>query len=219
MMAPSPMVSMVPPVMMPGVPPVTGIPLPPTYGGQEEQEEEVSEERKQRRKERKEAKDRKNKLELSGNMETMNLSDLILNNILGSTYFKGLFKLKTYHEVVDEIYYSVEHLEPWMPHSKMASQAWCLLYKCFTLKLTRKQMIGMLDHTDSPYVSGSRLIFTGGSGASLIRQLEYRGRDNYSIQRQSDNDGLFCRGPVNYKQIRRYRLASLSCCSSEGDKR
>lgn len=24
-----------------------------------------------------------------------------------------LFKLKTYHEVVDEIYYQVKHLEPW----------------------------------------------------------------------------------------------------------
>lgn len=76
----------VPGVMMPGVPPVSGIPLPP--GSQEE--EEVSEERKQRRKERKEAKDRKNKIELSGNPDTMNLSELILNNILGSTYFKGL---------------------------------------------------------------------------------------------------------------------------------
>lgn len=44
----------------------------------------------------------------------MNLNSLILTNIQGSSYFKvQLFKLKTYHEVVDEIYYQVKHLEPW----------------------------------------------------------------------------------------------------------
>lgn len=127
------------------VPPVSGIPIPIV-------EEEVSEERKQRRKERKEAKDKKNKLDLSGNTDTMNLNDLIYNNILGSTYFKSLFSLKTYHQIIDEIYVSVFHLEPWKPNSKMASEAWCLLYKCFTIKLTKKQMTGMLDHKDSPYI-------------------------------------------------------------------
>lgn len=44
----------------------------------------------------------------------MNLNSLILTNIQSSSYFKvQLFKLKTYHEVVDEIYYQVKHLEPW----------------------------------------------------------------------------------------------------------
>jgi hypothetical protein len=82
----------VPPVMIPGVPPVSGIPLPPGPGEEypEEEEEEVSEERKQRRKERKENREKKNKLELHGNLDRMNLSDLIYNNILSSTYFKGL---------------------------------------------------------------------------------------------------------------------------------
>lgn len=44
----------------------------------------------------------------------MNLNPLILANIQSSSYFKvSLFKLKTYHEVIDEIYYQVKHLEPW----------------------------------------------------------------------------------------------------------
>lgn len=29
------------------------------------------------------------------------------------SFLVKLFKLKTYHEVVDEIYYQVKHLEPW----------------------------------------------------------------------------------------------------------
>ncbi len=49
-----------------------------------------------------------------GNVNTMNINPLILTNIQASPYFKvNLFELKTYHEVVDEIYYRVSHLEPW----------------------------------------------------------------------------------------------------------
>ncbi|KOB75711.1 PRP38 pre-mRNA processing factor 38 domain containing B [Operophtera brumata] len=55
-----------------------------------------------------------NVLPVWGNEQSMNLNPLILANIQGSSYFKvHLFKLKTYHEVVDEIYYQVKHLEPW----------------------------------------------------------------------------------------------------------
>merc|ERR1712088_131932 len=44
----------------------------------------------------------------------MNMNPLILTNIQNSPYFKvNLFEIKTYHEVVDEIYYKVTHLEPW----------------------------------------------------------------------------------------------------------
>lgn len=159
-----------------------------------------------------------------GNESTMNLNPLILTNIQGSSYFKGmtcfsrffmyffnnccvisvnLFKLKTYHEVVDEIYYQVKHMEPWERGSRktsgqtgmcggassidisvflilfceknvlmwflfehlflqvrgvgaggIVSSAYCLLYKLYTLKLTRKQVNGLMNHTDSPYIRG-----------------------------------------------------------------
>ncbi|CAH8476298.1 unnamed protein product [Heterobilharzia americana] len=102
----------------------------------------------------------------------MNLNTMIYTNIVQSPYFKSnLVELKTYHEVIDEIYYKVEHLEPWERGSRrvggqtgmcggvrgvgaggIVSTAYCLLYKLFTLKLTRKQLKGLLDHPDSPYI-------------------------------------------------------------------
>ncbi|VDP09983.1 unnamed protein product [Soboliphyme baturini] len=109
-----------------------------------------------------------------GSKETMNLNHLVLENILQSPYFKNtLFQLKTYHEVIDEIFYNVQHLEPWEKGTRrttgqtgmcggvrgvgaggVVSSAYCLLYKLFTLKLTRKQVTGLLNHADSCYIRG-----------------------------------------------------------------
>ena len=36
----------------------------------------------------------------------------------------------------------------------IVSSAFCLLYKLYTLKLTRKQLVGLLTHPDSPYIRG-----------------------------------------------------------------
>ena len=36
----------------------------------------------------------------------------------------------------------------------IVSTAYCLLFKLFTLKLTRKQVNAMLNHMDSPYIRG-----------------------------------------------------------------
>ena len=107
-----------------------------------------------------------NVLPFWGNQQTMNLNPLVLTNIQNSPYFKSnLFDLKTYHEVIDEIYYKVSHLEPWEKGSRktsgqtgmcggvrgvgaggIVSSAFCLLYKLSTLKLTRKQVNGLLNH-------------------------------------------------------------------------
>jgi pre-mRNA-splicing factor 38B len=49
-----------------------------------------------------------NPLPVHGNEKTMNLNHLILTNIQASPYFKvQLYELKTYHEVIDEIFYKV----------------------------------------------------------------------------------------------------------------
>ncbi|KAL1452445.1 hypothetical protein WDU94_006676 [Cyamophila willieti] len=113
-----------------------------------------------------------NVLPLWGNERTMNMNPLILTNIQSSHYFKtNLYGLKTYHEVIDEIYNKVQHLEPWEKGSRktsgqtgmcggvrgvgaggIVSTAYCLLYKLFTLKMTRKQLNGLINHTDSPYI-------------------------------------------------------------------
>jgi len=99
-----------------------------------------------------------------GNQQSMNLNPLILTNITGSPYFKvQLFNIKTYHEVVDEIYYKVDHLEPWERGSRktsgqtgmcggvrgvgaggIVSSAYCLLYKLYTLKLTKNNSMDYL---------------------------------------------------------------------------
>merc|ERR1711976_689700 len=115
-----------------------------------------------------------NVLPFWGNQQTMNLNPLVLTNIQNSPYFKSnLFDLKTYHEVIDEIYYKVSHLEPWEKGSRktsgqtgmcggvrgvgaggIISSAFCLLYKLSTLKLTRKQVYAIMNHADSPYIRG-----------------------------------------------------------------
>ncbi|XP_065067618.1 pre-mRNA-splicing factor 38B-like [Rhopilema esculentum] len=115
-----------------------------------------------------------NAIQTWGNAMTMNINNMIHTNILSSPYFKtDLFTLKTYHEVVDEIYYKVSHLEPWEKGSRktsgqvgmcggvrgvgaggIVSSCYCLLFKMFTLKLTRKQLKGLIDHCDSPYIRG-----------------------------------------------------------------
>lgn len=49
-----------------------------------------------------------NALAIWGNEKTMNMNNMVLTNIQGSPYFKvNCFELKTYHEVIDEIYYKV----------------------------------------------------------------------------------------------------------------
>lgn len=49
-----------------------------------------------------------NALPIHGNEKTMNLNSLVLANIQASPYFKHhLYELKTYHQVIDEIYYKV----------------------------------------------------------------------------------------------------------------
>lgn len=113
-----------------------------------------------------------NVLHVWGNKESMNLNSMILTNIQASNYYKQkLSELKTYHEIIDEIYYRVNHLEPWEKGSRrtqgltgmcggvrgvggggIVSTCFCLLYKLYTLKLSKKQLIGLMNHGDSPYI-------------------------------------------------------------------
>nr|CAG8516310.1 10066_t:CDS:2 [Entrophospora candida] len=88
-----------------------------------------------------------NKLETLGNEVTMNLNNILYQNIQASPYFKQLYELKTYHEVIDEIY----NHEPFLKGTT-ASTAFCLLYKLWTLRLTVKQVSGLIEHPDSPYI-------------------------------------------------------------------
>lgn len=44
-----------------------------------------------------------------------------LNNLICYIILVNLYELKTYHEVIDEIYYKVQHLEPWEKGSRKTS--------------------------------------------------------------------------------------------------
>ncbi|KAF0925948.1 hypothetical protein E2562_018747 [Oryza meyeriana var. granulata] len=92
-------------------------------------------------------------IQTSGKPIDLLMEKVLCMNILSSDYFKELYRLKTYHEVIDEIYNQVDHVEPWMTgNCRGPSTAFCLLYKFFTMKLTVKQMHGLLKHPDSPYI-------------------------------------------------------------------
>lgn len=67
-----------------------------------------------------------NVLPLWGNEKTMNLNPMILTNILSSPYFKvQLYELKTYHEVVDEIYFKVRPAPRSLgPAGRLPSERW-----------------------------------------------------------------------------------------------
>lgn len=77
-----------------------------------------------------------NVLPLWGNEKTMNLNPMILTNVLSSPYFKvQLYELKTYHEVVDEIYFKVtianaNSQASWVTATKMLAQANVLAMSC-----------------------------------------------------------------------------------------
>lgn len=63
-----------------------------------------------------------NVLPIWGNEKTMNLNPMLLTNIQQSPYFKvTLFAIKTFGEVLDEIWYNVKHLEPWERGSRKVS--------------------------------------------------------------------------------------------------
>eukprot|EP00732_Lithocolla_globosa_P004995 Lithocolla_globosa_v1_NODE_4872_length_1348_cov_16.268368.p1 type:complete len:300 gc:universal NODE_4872_length_1348_cov_16.268368:904-5(-) len=80
------------------------------------------------------------KLESFGNATTMNMNDILFQNIRSSQYTKQLEGLTTYDEVIQEIQRKVTHLEPFIGNTTNASTAFCLLYKLWTLRLTVAQM-------------------------------------------------------------------------------
>jgi len=59
----------------------------------------------------------------------------------------------------------------------IVSSSFCLLYKLFTLKLTRKQLIGLCTHTDSPYIRGIGLMYA----RSVVSTLTLRSSILYRI--------------------------------------
>jgi pre-mRNA-splicing factor 38B len=91
--------------------------------------------------------------------DTFNLHPTLLHSISSSPYFLKLCQnVNDWNALVDEIYYQVQHLEPWMIQGsgpaahKVPSTAFCILLRLFTIRCTEKQMHLMLNHVDSPYI-------------------------------------------------------------------
>ncbi|KAJ3106803.1 PRP38 pre-mRNA processing factor 38 domain-containing protein B [Phlyctochytrium planicorne] len=98
------------------------------------------------------------KLQTVGNETTMNLNQLVYQNIISSPYFKSLYEKKSFDEVVDEIYYKVKSLEPFLKGTTV-STAFCLLYKLWTMRLTENQVFVLVNHSDSPHIRGLGFLY------------------------------------------------------------
>eukprot|EP00955_Chlamydomonas_euryale_P036190 350372-Chlamydomonas_euryale.AAC.3 len=101
-------------------------------------------------------------MEQYGNTTTFNVENVLRQNILSSQYFERRCQsLVTWEQVVDEIYETVDHVEPWMSgNARGPSSAFCLLHRLFQLKLDANQIKGTLDHRDSPYIRAVRSLDT-----------------------------------------------------------
>ncbi|KAK6033872.1 PRP38 family protein [Cooperia oncophora] len=104
----------------------------------------------------------------------MNLNGLVLENVKESYYYKNhLVEIDTAQQLLDEVFYKVKHLEPWEKGTRkvqgmtgmcggvrgvgaggVVSSAFCLLYRFFKVRLTRKQLISMINSRVSPYIRG-----------------------------------------------------------------
>ena len=70
-------------------------------------------------------------MEQYGSTATYNMESVLRKNVMDSEYFRDTcLKLSSWQEVVDEIFYTVKDVEPWMSgNARGASSAFCLLYR------------------------------------------------------------------------------------------
>jgi pre-mRNA-splicing factor 38B len=98
-------------------------------------------------------------MEQYGN-EHFNVERVLRENINGNEYVRKQARaLETWEAVMDEMYRTVDHVEPWMSGSiqqRSASSSFCLLYRLFELKLTEEQIQGTITCKDSQYIRAVR---------------------------------------------------------------
>ncbi|KRX10829.1 P-loop containing nucleoside triphosphate hydrolase [Pseudocohnilembus persalinus] len=88
-----------------------------------------------------------NIFKVQGNNPTGNMNNRLSNAILSNEYFKSLYSLKTFHEVIDEMQKSATHAQPWtLGGVGVPSSFFCCLYKFMTQKLTIKQVKALIDY-------------------------------------------------------------------------
>ena len=84
----------------------------------------------------------------------------ILNNILASQYFKEIYTLKGYNEILEEIFTNVTYIEPWtVGVSGIPSTFFCCLYKLMLTKLSDEQLKGLINNQESPYLKCAGFLY------------------------------------------------------------
>jgi pre-mRNA-splicing factor 38B len=89
-----------------------------------------------------------------GNPASFNIENVLTQNIINSDYFRRqCVDLKTWEELVDEIFDNVTDVEPWMSgNARGPSSAFCLLYRMGQIKPTVEQVNETIRCKDSPYI-------------------------------------------------------------------
>ena len=79
-------------------------------------------------------------MEQYGSTATYNMESVLRKNVMDSEYFRDTcLKLSSWQEVVDEIFYTVKDVEPWMSgNARGASSAFCLLYRSVRFQTDQK---------------------------------------------------------------------------------
>lgn len=93
-------------------------------------------------------------MEQYGNPTTYNLETVVKQNIVNSDYYRNdCSKLSTWSEIIDQIFYQVDYVEPWLAgNARGPSTAFCLLHRLFTIKPTEEEVQETIDHEDSVYI-------------------------------------------------------------------
>ncbi|KAI9228422.1 MAG: PRP38 family-domain-containing protein [Piptocephalis tieghemiana] len=89
-----------------------------------------------------------------GNLETMNLNEVLHVNIIGSPYFNTLQEIDTFEALVDEM----DQKEPFLKGTT-ASTAFCLLYRLHQLRPTARHIQTLVTHPDSSYLRGMGFLY------------------------------------------------------------
>uniref|UniRef100_A0A7S0LDY6 Pre-mRNA-splicing factor 38 n=1 Tax=Coccolithus braarudii TaxID=221442 RepID=A0A7S0LDY6_9EUKA len=121
--------------------------------------------------------------------QSYNLNPMLLEAIRMSDLFWQLSQNTDFNDVVDQIYYQVEYVTPWVPgtHGKKSSGmqsnlrgvsttgtpgvAYTMLLKLYILKLTRTQIKALLDHTDSVYIRALGFLYLRVGSADGFKEL------------------------------------------------
>ncbi len=89
----------------------------------------------------------------------IHLNEKLKKNVQSSGYFKELYALKTFEDVLYEIKSSCNTIETYQKGSmEVPSKFMCLFYKCLLMRLTAHQIKQMLS-SDHVYVRAMGLLY------------------------------------------------------------